>query len=342
MPKTIATGGSGPVIPGFVAGDILHLVLMPTERCNFRCTYCYEDFSNGRMDRSTRQGIRRLLERRAAGLRSLTIEWFGGEPLLELDIIEEIQTHVQGLAARYGRLRASAGATTNGYLLTPAVLRRLVSVGVGSYQISIDGSRREHDGKRMLANGRGSFDRIWENLLAARDSDLEFLFRLRVHVDRENRRALPGFLERLGSEVGGDDRFVLIVRSVDRWGGPNDAALPILEGEELAVVDELQRIARGFGLKLSETKEPEACYAAAANSFVIRSTGEIAKCTVALRHANNRVGRLRVDGTATIDNVKINGWVRGLFSGDPEELACPKWGFAEDSPARERLRVIAG
>ncbi|PJJ00771.1 hypothetical protein BX264_1060 [Streptomyces sp. 2333.5] len=34
----------------------LHLIILPTEQCNFRCTYCYEDFSVGRMGPETVQG----------------------------------------------------------------------------------------------------------------------------------------------------------------------------------------------------------------------------------------------------------------------------------------------
>ena len=73
---------------------------------------------------------------------------------------------------------------------------------------------------------------------------------------------------------------------------------------------------------------------------MIRSTGEIAKCTVALKHPNNRIGRLNPDGTATLDNEKINGWVRGLFSGDSGELHCPMVGFADRQPSSTGLPVL--
>ncbi|MFF7227919.1 hypothetical protein [Streptomyces sioyaensis] len=46
----------------------LHLIILPTEQCNFRCTYCYEDFSVGRMGPETVQGVKRLLDRRLDGL----------------------------------------------------------------------------------------------------------------------------------------------------------------------------------------------------------------------------------------------------------------------------------
>jgi hypothetical protein len=49
----------------------LHLILLPTEQCNFRCTYCYEDFAIGRMERETINAVKLLLDRRFDGLQGL-------------------------------------------------------------------------------------------------------------------------------------------------------------------------------------------------------------------------------------------------------------------------------
>ncbi len=339
-PTAETTAAPRPAISQHVAGNVLHLILMPTEKCNFRCVYCYEDFEYGRMSRSVIQGLCRLLEGRAPALDALTIQWFGGDPLLELPIIEEVQGHVLRLARQHCDLRAKAGMTTNGYLLSGEVLTRLVDLGVRSYQISLDGPAAAHDARRLRGDGAGTFDRIWANLLAAHTSKLDFNIRLRVHVDRENRDEIPILLEDLATEIGDDERFEVFLRPVSRLGGPNDDTLPVLRGSETAVVDELRGRAVALGLKVHVPGGSKPCYAAAANSFVIRSTGEIAKCTVAFQHPNNRVGQLHPDGTATLDNAKINGWVRGLFSGDAEELRCPMKGFA-DSRSAGGLRILS-
>ncbi len=42
-------------IARFLTNHHLGLILMPTEQCNFRCTYCYEDFAIGKMSKSTIQ-----------------------------------------------------------------------------------------------------------------------------------------------------------------------------------------------------------------------------------------------------------------------------------------------
>ena len=55
----------------------LELIVMPTEQCNFRCTYCYEDFRLGRMNSNTIESLRSLLSNRIDKLDQLYISWFG-------------------------------------------------------------------------------------------------------------------------------------------------------------------------------------------------------------------------------------------------------------------------
>ena len=79
----------------------LGLIIMPTEKCNYRCVYCYEDFEQGRMADSVSDGIVRLVASRAPLLDQLTISWFGGEPLLAMAVIEKIMQAANDSAAEH-------------------------------------------------------------------------------------------------------------------------------------------------------------------------------------------------------------------------------------------------
>ncbi len=319
-----------------VANNLMELILMPTEQCNFRCTYCYEDFVHQQMSAVVVEGIKRWLARRASRLDLLTLAWFGGEPMLAFDVIEELQAFVLSQARAHRRLEVRASMTTNGSLLTARRLARLLELGVTSYQISLDGPREAHDRKRVKAGGQGTFDRIWENLLAAHDSDGDFEIVIRVHADRDNLAMLPAFLRRLAEAFGGDARFRVFIRQLSRLGGAGDAELPLLAGrQDRRALTELRQSARSLGLtQQAPSVSGTACYAAAANSFVVRANGDLAKCTVALSHPNNRVGRIRPDGRLELDGEKLNEWTRGLSSGDAEELHCPMSGYSEPPPRR--------
>ncbi|HKQ18883.1 MAG TPA: radical SAM protein [Candidatus Eisenbacteria bacterium] len=309
----------------------LHLILLPTEACNFRCVYCYESFRFKRMEPWVVEGVKRLLSRRAADLNALSISWFGGEPLLALDVMEDVLRHVGGLRREFPSLRFTSDATTNASLLTRPVMERLVALGVRRYQVTFDGPRECHDRKRVLAGGRGTFDRIWGNLLALKASEAAFSIMVRVHVDRENFDAIESFLQEYRRAFGDDPRFEIFIRGLSRLGGSNDASLRILEGEEgTRSIENLRARAVALGLRQKQMKlENSICYAARANSFVVRANGNLNKCTVALENPRNVVGRIHADGRLAIDKAVMIPWMRGLRSGDRQELQCPMRGHAE-------------
>jgi len=61
--------------------DVLELILLASEDCNFRCQYCYEQFARGTMQPSVRAGIKNLIRKRLSTMGHLRVSWFGGEPL---------------------------------------------------------------------------------------------------------------------------------------------------------------------------------------------------------------------------------------------------------------------
>lgn len=313
----------------------LELTVMPTEACNFRCTYCYEDFALGRMPPEVVRGVKNLISARAPELDTLHIAWFGGEPTLALDVVRDVQSHVQAVAAEHPGLRARANMTTNAWKLARDVFDELVGLGVNEYQISFDGPPEMHDRKRKRLDGKGTFARIWRNVLAMRDSALDFHVILRIHVDHENLASLFGFVDQIRAELGHDARFSIFLKQIGRYGGANDANLPVLSTEEDSRLYQRllthtygsveQEHVRGAG----GTGSPKLCYAAKGNSHVVRSDGRLCKCTVALDNPANVVGRIHEDGTVEIDAARSRPWMRGLWSGIDAELLCPMIGLDE-------------
>jgi uncharacterized protein len=329
-----------------LANDALNLILMPTEACNFRCVYCYEDFKLGRMAPHVVRGVKNLLSARAPELQRLDLSWFGGEPLLALDVMGDILVHVGDLVRRHPGLYHESNITTNAWKLSRDVFERLLGLGVVSYQISFDGPRELHDKKRVRADGAPTFERVWNNVKALRDVDGHFKVVIRIHVDRENESAMPEFVDECRDTFGADSRFELFIRQLSCLGGPNDSRLPILRGEEgMDRIDELRRRAAGategaptasasasVGAKIQSPAVPSVCYATRANSFVVRADGRIGKCTVALDHPANQVGVLHENGELEITAARMLDWMRGLRSRNPIELFCPMIGLADPAP----------
>jgi uncharacterized protein len=309
---------------------------MPTEACNFRCVYCYETFQYKQMERWVVSGVKNLIRRRFEGLESLSIAWFGGEPLLAVDVIQEIMAYIHDLKGPLSSPTVQSDITTNGYLLSPSIATRLLDLGVTEYQISFDGPRDYHDQKRIRPGGLPTFDRVWSNLLRMREQSRTFEVMVRLHVDRENVVSIPRFLDEFEKEFGQDPRFVLFIRTLGRFGGPNDHLLPVFDPEAgAAAVKSLEAKAAGRGIRLKAAPRGiDICYAAKANSFLVRANGRINKCTMALDHPANQVGKLREDGGVELDRERLIPWMRGLRSADAKELACPMIGLASSARSR--------
>ena len=305
------------------------LMLLPHENCNFRCVYCYESFARNRMLPEVVEGVVALIKQRLPGLKLLQVGWFGGEPLLAMDVIEEISSQVRPLCAEEGTI-FTASMTTNGYLLDSSYAARCIASGVGRFQITLDGPGQTHDTTRVLAGGGPTFERVLGNLRGLRDRANGFKAAIRVNFTPANLPLMPEFITFLGTEFGNDPRFSMRFRPVGRWGGPNDAQLEICEhgsGADLEIG--LMELAMAAGFSLDTWKEGmqpfgSTCYAASPRHLVIGSDGTIYKCTVAFDDPRNHVGKLQANGDLNLREDLIRLWTR---SGEETDTGCQACAF---------------
>jgi uncharacterized protein len=331
----------------------LELTLLPTERCNFRCTYCYEDFLIGKMPVRVREALKKFIQRRIDmfGLETVTISWFGGEPLLAYSVVKDIGSFCKDQLDK-GRLKIFKGNfTTNGSFLTPDKLAELCGMNQNFFQISIDGDRDGHDRSRKHASGAGTFDTIWANLVAAHESDLDFDIMIRLHIMPGNEESLYRFVERYVKDIGTDPRFQIFLREISNLGGPTGGTITYIDMKKaIAISDNLVNMFESAGVRLTngvhnpyesiipviktreevessdhDSDEPEryVCYASKPHHLLIRADGRIGKCTVDLDSPRNHVGTLQDDGTVSINDERMNFWLRGYVSGNSSELGCP-------------------
>lgn len=305
----------------------LNLILFPTENCNFRCTYCYEDFELGKMNSDVVDGIKALIKNRVPKLKHLKISWFGGEPLAAKDIIYDISTHIADLQKRYSHLIYTANMTTNGSLLNEVTFKKLSSLGVQFYQISLDGDEETHNQSRINAIGKGTFNSIWKNLLCIRNYiDMDIHVMIRIHFSPENYLKIIPLIKKINDELADDPRFSVYFKPIERLGGASDEKIQVFanESEKYDVISLLRRhLKKATMISTLSSESDYVCYASRANSLAIRSNGDIAKCTVALSDERNRIGHLNKDGTVEIDQALLRPWLKGLQSQDDLELACP-------------------
>lgn len=328
------------------------LIILPTEKCNFRCTYCYEDFEIGKMSETTQRAIELFLDKRVPELDILSLAWFGGEPLVAQEIMLRIARHAKRLCDEHG-VALDGAITTNAYLIDDELLDGLLACNQNFFQITLDGWGEHHDAVRKRVDGKGTFDRIWQSLhtLKSRPEHLQVV--VRVHIRRDNIENAKQLMQELRQLCHGDDRFRIDFQHLRDLGGDggksivDPVSLAELEGISTALrhilvtggelpnsttdtVEEpfpaIQVSKRGesYGSRASDRPdEPYICYASRPNSLLIRADGRIGKCTVAFDNPANDVGRLRDDGSIQLDNGRLRSWIRGLDNLDAGALACP-------------------
>lgn len=287
------------------------LTILPTEKCNFRCVYCYEEFTKGRMTSEIQAGLIKWAHSNIRYWKELTVSWFGGEPLIAIDIVERLSTELMDLCVK-NDVSYLAVMTTNGYLLDINRVHRLFNLGVQSYQITLDGPEKQHDHNRKLVNGEGTFQTIQKNIADIAKTDLPVKVTIRINIDKDNVNFIKTMLDSLITIIGDDMRFKFRIFPVGRWGGLQDESLPVLEDKADFYLRNCIEYAidRGLLSGIDEFFQPNLiCYAALPNHFVIGSDGTIYKCTVALDNPANRVGRLLPSGQVVIDDQLMALWV---------------------------------
>lgn len=161
----------------------LNLTIAPTLKCNFACPYCYEEEQNVSMDKSLFNKLTALVDKHAANKESVNIIWYGGEPLLEADTINQLTTLFKEICKKHG-VTYSAGIVTNGYLVEDVGLD-FFKQNINSYiQITLDGPPHLHDQRRYLKGGHPTF---WKIMAGIKMLDAAgFQLSLRCNTDQSN------------------------------------------------------------------------------------------------------------------------------------------------------------
>ncbi len=300
------------------------LIILPTEKCNLNCIYCYEKKYLGKMEEKVVQGIKNLINNRINELEVLEVSWFGGEPLLAKSVINQISSFIVDLKEKYN-FKYISSMTTNGYFLDFYTASELVKNGVNRFQITFDGNKDIHDKIRVKNNGDGSgtFDKIWQNLINIKNSQLNLTILLRIHYSPDTYFKLDNFIDILNSNFGNDLRFIFLFRSIQNYNNLNMCTFSFSEDQNVRVLLEKKINNKKQLFDSIDDGASLMCYAAKPNCLIIRPNGEINKCTIAFDDDKNKVGLLTDSGKITFNKDNFSYWIRGIESLDNKTLACP-------------------
>jgi uncharacterized protein len=170
------------------------LTLVLNHACNLRCTYCYtgEKVRRRLPPATARKAIDRALHS-LHRLGTLELAFFGGEPLVEAELILELVDYARSEAAR-NEVELALSMTTNGTLDSRAAWS-VMTLPEMQLAISHDGLPSIHDRHRLTIDGQPSSRRVQETIARLVEEGQEF--RVVMVVRPDSVEFLPAGMESL-------------------------------------------------------------------------------------------------------------------------------------------------
>ena len=157
------------------SGNVIKaLCLHVAHTCNLNCSYCFASQGKYHGERALmsfevgKRAIDFLIEN-SGERRNLEVDFFGGEPLMNWDVVKQFVKYARSVEKQYGK-NFRFTLTTNGMLIDDEVIE-FSNKEMSNVVLSLDGRKEIHDATRVDYAGNGSYDRIvpkFQKLVASR------------------------------------------------------------------------------------------------------------------------------------------------------------------------------
>ncbi|HOQ16079.1 MAG TPA: thioether cross-link-forming SCIFF peptide maturase [Defluviitaleaceae bacterium] len=165
------------------------LCLHVAHDCNLKCKYCFAGegaYKGSRSIMTKEVGIKAIdfLIEASGNRRNLEIDFFGGEPLLNFELVKEIIEYARSIEKEHNK-NFRFTITTNGLLLNDEI-QNYINENMHNVVLSIDGRKEIHDKMRYTKNNQGSYDLILPKLKKMAESRKQQNYYVRGTFTREN------------------------------------------------------------------------------------------------------------------------------------------------------------
>ena len=131
--------------------------------CNLKCKYCFASQGNFKGERSimsfeTGKKALEFLAKNSGKRRNLEVDFFGGEPLMNFQVVKDLVAYGRELEGIYHK-NFRFTITTNGVLLDEDKMD-FINNNMENVVLSLDGRKQVNDNMRLTISGEGSYDVI--------------------------------------------------------------------------------------------------------------------------------------------------------------------------------------
>ncbi|MBI4794130.1 MAG: geopeptide radical SAM maturase [Deltaproteobacteria bacterium] len=273
---------------------VMNISVIANLHCNFRCRYCYEGSQKGRsiMSAGTAdQLIAFIRQRFQPDMTRLTLDFYGGEPLLSTPLLRHIAGSLKPWVESQGA-EFEITLVSNGSLLTPRVVERLLPAGLKRAKITIDGPPNNHNFFRPYRSGRASFATIMKNMGQCAD-----LVKLAINGNftKDNYQKFPALFDSLTAYGLTPARvyrltFSPVMQTTDEFstdfcGGCASCSEKWLTHAAPFLYQEI--VQRGYR---TDKISPSLCMVDVDNSFVVHYDGTLYQCVAMIGHKEYACG----------------------------------------------------
>ena len=207
--------------------------------CNLACRYCFagEGEYHGHRELMSFEVGRQALDfliRSSGTRRNLEVDFFGGEPLMNWDVVKQLVLYGREQEKKYNK-NFRFTLTTNGVLLNDEIMD-FCNREMSNVVLSVDGRPQVHDRMRPFRNGRGSYDLIMPKFKKFAESRHQDNYYVRGTFTRYNKDFAADVLSLA------DEGFKQI--SVEPVVAPPEADYALREEDIPELLDEYDKLAR--------------------------------------------------------------------------------------------------
>ena len=187
------------------SGDVVKaLCLHVAHTCNLNCSYCFASQGKYHGERAImsyevgKQALDFLMDH-SGKRRNLEVDFFGGEPLMNWDVVKRLVQYARSVEKERGK-NFRFTLTTNGMLIDDDVID-FANREMSNVVLSLDGRKEIHDRTRVDYAGRGSYDRIvplFQKLVKARGNKEYYMRGTFTHANPDFTKDLFHMADDLG------------------------------------------------------------------------------------------------------------------------------------------------
>ena len=281
--------------------DITYYTILITTACNARCYYCFEQgVKPVTMSKKTADDVVNFIVSHCGG-KEITIRWFGGEPTIAVNRIDQI---CEGLNKK--GISFSSLLTTNGYSLDEnSILKAKLFWNLKFVTVSIDGTESTTNRiKAFVAACDNPYSVIMRNVGLFLEQKI--YVGLRMNFNQENYEDFPRLLNEVYNRFGDNPYLQITPHHINQYFGEEDG-IDIEEWYSEKLFD-FFCLAKKRGLYRNRTKLPrlfyQMCEAANDDAITITPQGNLVSC-------GEQLGDDEVKGDlkqGVINNAIVQAW----------------------------------